>query len=55
MSSHELESKIRELRQLQSLIYEAQAEAETIKDSIKADMGQEEVLRAGEYTRHGSL
>ena len=50
MSINELESKIRELRQLQSLIDEAQAEAEAIKDAIKAQMGQEETLRAGEYT-----
>lgn len=50
MSSTELEGKIRELRQLQSLIDEAQAEAEAIKDSLKAYMGRQEVLRAGEYT-----
>lgn len=50
MSSIELEGKIRELRQLQSLIDEAQAEAESIKDAIKAQMGKEDVLRAGEYT-----
>lgn len=50
MSSTELEGKIRELRQLQSLIDEAQAEAETIKDALKAHMGRQEVLRAGEYT-----
>ena len=31
--------KCRELRQLQALIDEAQAEAETIKDAIKAAMG----------------
>lgn len=49
MSTHELESKIRELRQLQSLIEEAQAEAEAIKDQIKAHMGEAEELRAGEY------
>ena len=49
MSNHELESKIRELRQLQSLIEEAQAEAESIKDTIKAHMGDSEELRAGEY------
>lgn len=36
MSSYELEGRIRELRQLQSLIEEAQAEAEAIKDTIKA-------------------
>ena len=49
MSTHELESKIRELRQLQALIEEATAEAETIKDTIKAAMGDAEELRAGEY------
>lgn len=49
MSTHELESKVRELRQLQSLIDEATAEAEAIKDAIKAAMGDAEELRAGEY------
>lgn len=49
MSNHELESKIRELRQLQALIEEAQQEAESIKDAIKAHMGDSEELRAGEY------
>ena len=49
MSSNEIESKIRELRQLQQLIEEAQAEAEAIKDAIKAHMGSSEELRAGEY------
>ncbi len=49
MSIHELESKCRELRQLMALIEEAQAEAETIKDAIKAQMGESEELRAGEY------
>ena len=49
MSTTELEAKIRELRQLQQLIEEAQAEAEGIKDAIKAHMGDSEELRAGEY------
>lgn len=49
MSTNELEIKVRELRQLQSLIEEAQAEAETIKDAIKAHMGAQEELRAGAY------
>lgn len=49
MSTNELEKKCRELRQLQALIDEAQAEADTIKDSIKAYMGDSEELRAGEY------
>ena len=49
MSANELEMKIRELRQLQALIEEAEAEAEAIKDAIKAHMGDSEELRAGEY------
>lgn len=49
MSISEIESKVRELRQLQALIEEAQAEAETIKDVIKAAMGSSEELHAGEY------
>ena len=49
MSINELEAKCRELRQLQNLIEEAQAEAETIKDAIKAAMGASEAIQAGEY------
>lgn len=49
MSTHELERKVRELRQLQSLIEEATQEAEAIKDAIKLHMGDAEELRAGEY------
>ena len=49
MSINELESKCRELRQLQALIDEAQADVETIKDAIKAAMGPQETVQAGEY------
>ena len=49
MSTHELEMKCRELRQLQALIDEAQAEAEAIKGAIKAAMGSQEAVQAGEY------
>lgn len=49
MSINELESKIRELRQLQALIEQAEQQAEAIKDSIKAHMGDAEELRVGEY------
>ena len=49
MSINEMEAKARELRQLQALIEEAQAEAETIKDAIKAAMGDSESIQAGEY------
>ena len=49
MSISEIEAKARELRQLQALIEEAQAEAEAIKDAIKAAMGDSDSIQAGEY------
>ncbi len=49
MSTAEIESKCRELRELLSLIDEAQSEVESIKDELKAAMGTETELRAGEY------
>lgn len=49
MSINEMEAKARELRQLQALIEEAQAEAEALKDAIKAAMGDSESIQAGEY------
>lgn len=49
MSINELESKCRELRQPQALIDEAQAEAEALRDAIKAAMGSQEAIQAGEY------
>ena len=49
MSISEIEAKARELRQLQALIDEAQAEAEALKDAIKAAMGDSESIQAGEY------
>ena len=49
MSINEMEAKARELRQLQALIEEAQAEAEALKDAIKAAMGDSESVQAGEY------
>ena len=36
MSTHELTAKVRELKELQQLIEEATAEAEAIKDELKA-------------------
>ena len=44
MSIHEIESKVKELRQLQALIEEAEQEVESIKDAIKAHMGDSEEL-----------
>ena len=49
MSINEIEANARELRQLQNLIEEAQAEAEALKDAIKATMGDSESIQAGEY------
>lgn len=49
MSISEMEAKVRELRQFQALIEEAQAEVEAIKDALKAAMGDSESIQAGEY------
>ena len=49
MTTQEIVSKVKELRELQALIEETQAEAEPIKDAIKANMGGSDVLLAGEY------
>lgn len=38
MSTNELTKKVRELKELQSLIEQAEAEAEQLKDEIKATM-----------------
>ena len=48
MSTQDIITKVRELWELQALIEEANAEAETIRDAIKAQMGAQEELRAGE-------
>lgn len=49
MSEKEITAKVRELRELQALIEEAQDAAEAITDALKATMGSAEELRAGEY------
>lgn len=49
MSEKELESKCREIRQLQSLIAQAEQEMEALKDDIKAHIGDAEEVFAGEY------
>lgn len=49
MSEKQLEGKVRELRELQAFIEEMQEEAEAIKDTLKAQMGEAEELRVGEY------
>lgn len=53
MTTQEIVSKVKELRELQALIEEAQAEAETIKGAIKANMGGSDVLLAGNIKSRG--
>ena len=55
MSTAEIESKCRELRELQALIDEAQTEADAIRDVLKAAMGTETELRAGEPVKSVKL
>ena len=51
MSTIEITSKIEQLRDLESLIEEAKAEAEALRDEIKAEMlsRDTEELTAGKY------
>ena len=49
MSTQDIERKIKLLREMQRMAEEAQAEAEALKDEIKAFMGDSEELPAGEY------
>jgi predicted phage-related endonuclease len=49
MSTQDIERKIKLLRELQRMAEEAQAEADALKDEIKAYMGDSEELRVGEY------
>ena len=51
MSAKELTKKIESLRDLESLIEEAQAEAETLRDEIKSEMMLREVeeMTIGQY------
>ena len=51
MSANEITTKIEALRDLEELIEEAKAEAETLRDEIKAEMlsRNTEELTAGQY------
>ena len=49
MSTQDIERKIKLLREMQRMAEEAQAEAEALKDEIKAFMGDSEELTAGGY------
>ena len=50
MSESKIIATVRELREIEALIEEAKAQAEALKDAIKAEMGTRELLKAGEYT-----
>ena len=49
MNEQDIIRKVKLLRELQRMAEEAQAEAEALKDEIKAFMGDSDELRAGEY------
>ncbi len=51
MSTMEITSKIDELKELEALIEEAKAEAEALRDDIKAEMMRQETeeMTAGQY------
>ena len=49
MSENDIIRKIKLLREMQRMAEDAMAEAEALKDEIKAYMGDSEELRAGEY------
>ena len=51
MSTNEITSKIEALKDLEALIEEAKAEAETLRDEIKAEMlnRNTEEMEAGQY------
>lgn len=49
MSTYELAGKIRELKELQALIEEAEAEAEAIRDQLKQQMGDQDEMRVDCY------
>ena len=49
MSESEIIRKVKLLREMQRMAEEAQAEADALKEELKAIMGASEELRAGEY------
>ena len=49
MNMQDIERKIRLMREMQRMAEEAQAEADSLKDEIKAYMGASETLSVGEY------
>lgn len=50
MSHIELHAKVKELKELTAMKNEVEAEIEALKDAIKREMGDNELLHVGEYT-----
>lgn len=52
MTTMELRNKIEELKELEALVKEAEAEVEALKDEIKAEMTkqQKDEMQVGRYT-----
>lgn len=57
MSSIELISKIEELKELEALIREAEAAAESLREEIKAEMAKQntEKMNVGRYVVHWTI
>ena len=51
MNMQDIERKIWLMREMQRMAEEAQAEADSLKDEIKAYMGASETHSVGEYKR----
>ena len=49
MSTNEIQSKVRELKELKLMQEELAAEISAIEDALKAAMGEQEELVCGEY------
>lgn len=49
MTTNEIITRAKQIRELEALIAEATAEADALKDELKAELGDREELRAGEY------
>ena len=50
MSTTELYTKVKELKELTAMKTEIEAEIEALKDAVKREMGGEEMLIVGEFT-----
>lgn len=49
MTTNELKAKIEELKELEAIVREAEAEIEALKDEIKTEMRDKEEMNVGRY------